>query len=77
MKVTEMDSIEPGNPFISDSYNMGFSLGTNVTVMYGNFANQFMKYLIIINIKINTKCLYKIINEKTYNKKKNINFIRY
>jgi hypothetical protein len=49
MKVETMDSIAPGNPFLSDAENMGTTIGTNCTVMYRNFPDKECHYLIVID----------------------------
>lgn len=50
MNTSEMDPIEPGtNPYLSDAFNMGMTLGTNVVVMFGNHQNEECKYLIVVN----------------------------
>jgi hypothetical protein len=37
------------NPFLHDSYNMGTTIGTNVTVMFDNHASERCNYLIVVN----------------------------
>jgi len=51
MNVDQIENIEKGNPFLSDLYNMGYQVGTNVTVMYEKFPNQLHKYIIVCNTK--------------------------
>ena len=49
MQVENMTQIAPGNPFLSDAYHMGATIGTNVTVMYERFDNERHNYIIIVN----------------------------
>lgn len=39
------------NPFLHDFAHMGSTLGRNVSVMYINFPEDPMEYLIVINTK--------------------------
>jgi hypothetical protein len=49
MVLHEGDKLVPGNPFVSDYYNMGTTLGANVTVMYDTFPKDRMTHLIVVN----------------------------
>jgi len=49
MKISEIESIEPGNPFLCDGYNMGTTIGANVTVMYAKFKDEVHQYIIVID----------------------------
>lgn len=49
MQIEQMDKIEPGNPFLSDFCNMGTTMGTNCTIMYGTFPSDRLRYLIVVN----------------------------
>jgi hypothetical protein len=49
MIVKEMEKIVPGNPFLSDAFNMGVQIGTNCTVMMANHESEFCKYLIVVD----------------------------
>ena len=48
-KTTLMEPIKPGDPFRSDHFRMGTTLGTNVTAMFDKFDNQKQEYIILIN----------------------------
>lgn len=50
MKVEKAEPLAPGNPFLSDYYNMGMYLGTNVAVMFGNHPDGRMEYLYVIDM---------------------------
>ena len=49
MNTEALIPIEPGNPFLSDLFNMGTQIGTNCTVMYGKHTNERCAYLIVVN----------------------------
>lgn len=49
MKVEKIENIKPGNPFLSDPYNMGIKIGSNITIMFGKFENDIHEYIIIVN----------------------------
>jgi hypothetical protein len=49
MRVTKMESIEPGNPYLSDLYHMGYTIGTNVAVMFEKFPTDCHDYLIVVD----------------------------
>jgi hypothetical protein len=39
----------PINPFSQDGFNMGTSIGLNVTVMYGATSNEMCQYIIVVD----------------------------
>lgn len=49
IQTKQIDSIEPGNPFLSDLYHMGSSIGSNVVVMYGQHTRERQPYIIVCN----------------------------
>ena len=49
MKLTRLSQIAPGNPFLSDPFNMGAIIGSNVTVMFGKHASERQTYLIVVD----------------------------
>jgi hypothetical protein len=51
MNVDQMTTIAKGNPFLSDLYNMGYQVGTNITVMYAGFPKDHQRYIIVCNTK--------------------------
>ena len=52
MKVELLSSFPPGeNPFCHDHFNMGQTMGKNVTVMFGNHSSEEMGYLIVVNTR--------------------------
>jgi hypothetical protein len=62
--VEKMPQIEKGNPFLSDFYNMGSCLGTNVMAMYSNHPNEVAKYIIIVNMETGERVKIKFSNVK-------------
>ena len=51
LKVEVKKSIPAGeNPFLHDAYHMGYSLGSNVMVMFENHSDKPMKYFILVHI---------------------------
>ncbi len=56
IKVEPMEPLDtenyavPLNPFHQDIYSMGTTLGTNVTVMYGNHTHTHQPYIIVVNL---------------------------
>lgn len=51
MKVTTLESINPGNPFHSDAVHMGTYIGKNCAVMMLNHAHQECKYIIVVDME--------------------------
>ena len=50
MNIIDLDPIPANdNPFKHDSYNMGYTIGTNVMVMFEHHASEKQKYLIVID----------------------------
>ena len=49
--IRKMDSIAPGNPFLSDDCNMGQPIGKDLMLMYGNHSTQDCHYLILVDTK--------------------------
>jgi hypothetical protein len=49
IKTTPMPSIEAGNPYLGDAFNMGQPMGKNLELMFGNHADQPCPYLILVN----------------------------
>jgi hypothetical protein len=49
MRVRALPPVEPGNPFLGDLFNMGTTVGNNVTVMYGKHATERQAYLIVVD----------------------------
>jgi hypothetical protein len=49
MKIEAMESIEKGNPYSSDFYHMGTTIGSNVTIMYGQHNHEKQPYIIIVD----------------------------
>lgn len=64
MQVEKMKPINPGNPFLEDSYHMGTDLGTNCTVMYKNFPTEECPYLIIIDTTTGERIIVRLTPEK-------------
>jgi hypothetical protein len=62
--VEEMEAIEKGNPFLSDNFNMGTYVATNVAVMFRNFDNQKADYIIIVNTVTGERIKIKFSNVK-------------
>ena len=49
-EMEELRSIpKMSNPFAHNSSDMGHNVGSNLTVMYGNFPTQDAKYLILVH----------------------------
>ena len=49
-QVYEIESITPGNPFLSDLFNMGTQIGTNLIAMMKNHQSEKCEYLILVNM---------------------------
>ena len=49
MTVEEISAIDPGNPYLSDPYHMGVTLGTNVTVMYAKHSSEHQDFIIVVD----------------------------
>jgi hypothetical protein len=49
MRVRVIPKIDAGNPFLSDPFNMGTQIGSNVTVMYGKHVAEHQRYLIVVD----------------------------
>lgn len=49
IEVTPMDTIPSGNPFHHDALRMGWTIGTNVTVMFEHFDSERQAYVVIVN----------------------------
>ena len=50
IKIFPREPFPPGvNPFNHDSYHMGITIGTNVTIMMANHADKHCHYMIVIN----------------------------
>jgi hypothetical protein len=49
VKTYKMSPIAPGNPFLSDPFNMGTIIGSNVAVMYGKHTTEHQRYIIIVD----------------------------
>ncbi len=64
MQIEKMKSINPGNPFLEDSYHMGTKLGENCIVMYKNFPTKECPYLIIIDTITGERIRIRLIPEK-------------
>ena len=49
LEIETMESIAPGNPFLSDAVRMGTTIGTNVTVMFMNHSTDLQTNIVIVN----------------------------
>ena len=59
MRTEKMDSIAPGNPFLSDPYNMGTKIGENCMVMFSNHPSDVCPYVIVVNTETGERvCVY-------------------
>lgn len=49
---TERDWMPPGSsPYLHDAFNMGVQIGSNVTIMMGNFDTKECPYLYVIDTR--------------------------
>jgi len=46
---TNCEPLKPGNPFLSDGFNMGSQIGKNVHVMYANHPDEKCEYLYVVD----------------------------
>jgi hypothetical protein len=51
MTVDSKESLPVGNAFNGDSYRMGSTIGSNVTVMFEKFDHEVQHYIVICNTK--------------------------
>lgn len=49
IQVSKMTPISPGNPYASDAFHIGTTIGKNVTIMYSNFPDDICNYIIVVN----------------------------
>jgi hypothetical protein len=59
IRAEKMQSIAPGNPFLSDVSNMGVSLGKNVMAMMSNHRDQHMDWVILVNMQSGERILVR------------------
>lgn len=51
MVIHEITEVPKGNPFLHDPFNMGVTIGKNVTVMMGNHNDVECEYLYVIDTR--------------------------
>jgi len=63
MKVTlkKVESIAPGNPFLSDLFNMGQPIGKDLMIMFKNHPDEPCPYLILVDTKTGERAKIDII----------------
>ena len=49
MIIEKMESIKPGNPFLSDLFRMGIQIGSNVTIMFMKHSTEKQDDIVIID----------------------------
>lgn len=67
IKVENMDSIAPGNPFYSDLFHVGTKIGTNVMIMHRSLSEKEReKYIIVVNIETGERILIRFDDDVTH-----------
>lgn len=72
MKVTlkKVEKIAPGNPFLSDLFNMGQPIGKDLMLMFKNHPDEDCHYLILVDTKTGERVRIDkppLINQKLFN----------
>ncbi len=57
MRIETLENIEPGNPFLSDTENMGIAVDNRWTVMYRRHRDN--TYIIIVDTQTGERTLIR------------------
>lgn len=59
ISVSQISSINPGNPFLGDTVRMGLAIGLNVTVMFSKFEDERHSDIVVVNTETGERIIVR------------------